>query len=72
MKHETTGVVIKEFIRLKPQICLFLVDDSSEYMKGQKKNDGTTLSHKEYKYPFLDNKWLRSSMNRIQSKNHII
>ena len=28
------GVVIKEFIRLKPQICLFLVDDSSEYMKG--------------------------------------
>ena len=66
------GVVIKEFIRLKPQICLFLVDDSSEYMKGQKKNDGTTLSHKEYNNPFLDNKWLRNSMNRIQSKNHII
>ena len=53
MKHETTGVVIKEFIRLKPQICLFLVDDSSEYMKGQKKNDGTTLSHKEFQIFFV-------------------
>ena len=30
MKNETAGVAIKGFIELKPRMCLFLLDDSSE------------------------------------------
>ena len=30
MKAETSDVAIKEFVVLKPKMCLFLVDDNSE------------------------------------------
>ena len=58
---------IKEFIGLKPKMCSFLVDDSSEHKKakGVNKNVVTTISHNEYKYVLLNNKCLRHSMNRI-------
>ena len=38
MKDETTGVAIKEFIRLKPKMNSFLVDDSSENKKAKEVN----------------------------------
>ena len=36
MKYETAGVTIKEFVGLKPRMCSFLVDNSSEEKKKQK------------------------------------
>ena len=33
MKDETADAAIEEFIRLKPKIYSFLVDDNSEYKK---------------------------------------
>ena len=50
----------------------FLADDSSEHRKakGVNKNVVATISHDEYKDFLLNNKCLRHSINRIQSKNH--
>ena len=61
MKHKTAGVAIKEFIGLKPKMYSFLVDDSSEHKKA-----------KVYKDVLLNNKCLRHSINRTQSKIHRI
>ena len=33
MKDETTGVAIKEFVKLKPKMYSFLVDDNSEHKR---------------------------------------
>ena len=51
----------------------FLVDNS-EYKKtkGVKRNVVTTVSHNEYKDVLLNNKCIRHSMNRIQSRDHQI
>ena len=35
-------------------------------------NTVTKINHNEYKDVFLNNKYLRYSMNKIQRKNHII
>ena len=35
MKDETAGVVIKEFFGLKPKMCYFLLNDSSEHKKAK-------------------------------------
>ena len=74
MKDETGGVTIKEFVGLKPKMYSFLVDDSNEHKKtkGMNKNVVATISHNEYKDVLLNNKCLRHSMNRIQSKDHRI
>ena len=50
----------------------FLVDDSSEHKKTKNVNNNVvkTKIHDEYRNVLLNNKWLRHSMNRIQSKNH--
>ena len=72
MKGETGGVVaIKEFLRLKPKMYSFLVDDSREHKKAKDVNKNTvgTISHGECKGVLLNKKCLRHSMNRIQSKN---
>ena len=52
----------------------FLVDDSSEHKKAKSvnKNVVAAISNNEYKDVLLNNKCLRHSMNRIQSKNHKI
>ena len=52
----------------------FLVDDSSEHKKANcvNKNTVAKISHNEYKDNLLNNKYLRHSMNTIQSKNHRI
>ena len=66
------GVVIKEFAGLKPKICSFLLDDSSEHKKakGVNKNVVATIIHGEYKDVLLNNKCVRHFMKRIQRKDH--
>ena len=61
IKDETGGVVIKEFIGLKPKMYLFLVDNS-EHKKGKGVNRYVVaiISHIDV---FLNNKCLRQSMN---------
>ena len=49
----------------------FLVDNSEQRrIKGVNKCVFATMSHNEYKDVLLNNKCLRHSMNRIQSKDH--
>ena len=52
---------------------VFLVDDSREYKKpkGVPKNI-VTISHNEYKNVLFNRKYLRHSINKIQSENHRI
>ena len=49
MKEETDGVAIEEFVGLKPQTYLYLVDDNSEHkkVKDVNKNVVATISHNE-------------------------
>ena len=72
MKYESAGVAIKEFLGLKTKIYSFLVEDNNEYRKakGVNRNVVTTISPNEYKGVLLNNKCIRNSMNRIQSKHH--
>ena len=51
MKDETTGFPIKGFVRFKPNMYSFLVDDSSEHKNAKKvnKNVVATISHNGYK-----------------------
>ena len=51
MKDQTDGVMVEEFVGLKPKINLYLVDDDSECKKakGINKNVVATISHNEYK-----------------------
>ena len=53
---------------------LNLADDNSENKKtkGVNKNSVSTISHNEYKDDLLSKKYLRHSMNKIESKDHRI
>ena len=72
MKHETRGIAIEEFVRLKAKMYSFLVDDNTELKKakGVNRNAVAAESHNEYEDVLFNNKCLRHSMNRIQSKDH--
>ena len=74
MKDETVGVVMEDFVGLKPKMYLYLVDDNSEHKKakGVNKNIVAIISHNEYKDVLLNKKCLRHSVNRSQSKDHKI
>ena len=50
----------------------YLIDDNSEHekAKGVNRNTVATTNHNEYKDVFLNQKCLRNSMNRFQSKDH--
>ena len=76
MKDETVGVVIGEFVRLKPKIYSYLVNDNSEHKiakgKGLNRNIVATISHNQYKDVLLNMKCLRHSMNRTESTDHKI
>ena len=74
IKDETAGVAIIEFVGLKPKIYSFSVDESSKHKKakGVNKNVVATISQNEYKDVLLNNKYLRHSVNRNQSKDHRI
>ena len=72
MKYETGGVAIEEFVVLKSKMYSFLVDDNSEPKKVKSVNRKVvaTISLNEYLDVLSNNKCLRHSMNRIQSKDH--
>ena len=74
MKDKTAGVVIEEFVGLKPKMYSFLVDNNTEHKKAKdvNRNVVATLSQNEFKDVLLNNKCLRHSMNRNQSKDHRI
>ena len=59
-----------EVLRLK-NLYWFLVDENSKYKKakGVNRNVVASISHDEYKDVLFNNKCLRHSMNRIQSKD---
>ena len=67
MKDESTGVSIKEFLRLKPKIYSFSRDGTNECeeAKGVNRNVAAKINHNEYKNVFMNNKCLRHTMNRI-------
>ena len=70
MKDKSGGVVIEEFVGLKPKMCSFLVDnDERKKAKGVNKNVVATIGHNEYKDVLSKNKCLRDSMNRIEGKD---
>ena len=73
MKDEIRSVAIEKFVGLKSKMYSFLVDNSEhEKAKSVIKNVIATISHNEGKDVFLNNKCIRHSMNRIQSKDHRI
>ena len=74
MKDVITGVAIEEFVGSEPKMYSYLVDDNSEHekAKGINKNVVATISHNGYKDALLNEKFLRDSMNRIQSKDYKI
>ena len=73
MKDEIGAFAIEDIVVLKPKTFSFLVDHS-RYIKakGMKRNIVTITSHNSYKDALLNNKCIRHSMNRIQSKYHTI
>ena len=52
----------------------YLIGDNSEHKKakGVNKNVVATITHNEHKDVLLNNKCLRHSVNKIQSKDHSI
>ena len=71
MKDGTGGVAIEEFFGLKPKIYSFLVDYNSD-SKIEKCVNRNVVATTCIEDVLLNNKCLRHSMNRIQSKDHII
>ena len=69
-KDETADVAIEEFVGLKPEKYLYLVNNNSKYKKakGVRWNVAVTISHNEYKDVLLNKKCLRHLMNSIQTK----
>ena len=67
IKDETSGVVIEEFVGLKPKMHSYLTNDISEHEKVKDVNRYVvaTIIHNEYKDVFLNKKYLTHSMNRI-------
>ena len=74
MKHETSVALTEEFVRLKPKMYSFLVDDNSEHKKANSvnRNVAATINSDKYENVWLNNKCLKHSRNRIQSIDHRI
>ena len=72
-KDEIEGAVTEEFVGLKPKLYSFLVRNGEhKKSKGMNRNVVATIIHNEYEDPLLNNKCIRHSMNKIQSKDHRI
>ena len=56
MKNETAGATIGEFVRLKPKMYSYFLDDNSEHKKAKSVNITTvvTVSHSEYNNVLLN------------------
>ena len=73
MKDVTEGFVIQEFVGLKPKIYSLLVGNREfKKAKGVNRNVVAKINLDEYKDVLLNNKCVRHSVNRIQSKDHRI
>ena len=73
MKYETGDVATEEFVGLKPKIYSILVNNNEhKNANGVNKNVVATIGFNEYKDVSLNNKYIRHSMNRIQSKDQRI
>ena len=73
MKDKTAGAATEEYVGLKSKMCSFLVDNSEhKKAKDMNRNAVAITSHKEYKDVSINNKCVRHSMNRIESKDHRI
>ena len=66
LANETGGAAIENFVGLKPNMDLFLVDDNSDHKKAR--DVAATISHDEYKDVLMNKKCLRHSMNKNQKK----
>ena len=73
MINETGGVVIEEYVGLKPKLYLFLVyNNKYKKTKDVNKNTVAKIGHNGYKDVLLNYRCIRQSMNRIQRKDHRI
>ena len=73
MENETGVVAIEEFLGLKSKMYLFLEhNDEHKKAKGVNKKVVAKIGHNEYKDVLWNNKHIRHSMNRIQTKDHRI
>ena len=71
IKDETAGVGIKEFVGLNHKMYSFSVDNSEDKKaKRVNRNAVVTIIHNEYKDILFNNKCIRHTMNKIQSKDH--
>ena len=69
MKDETGGVAIEEDVGLKSKMHSLLVENSQhKKAKGVNKNVVATKTHNECKDVLLNNKCIRHSMFRTQSR----
>ena len=56
---------LKEFVRLKPKMYSFLVDNNDhKKAKGVNKNVVATIGHNEYEYVLLKNKCFNKCFNK--------
>ena len=73
MKVETGGIAIEESVGFKPKMYSFVIDNSeNKNVKCVNKDIVAVISHNEHEDVFLNNKYVRQSMHRIQSKDHRI
>ena len=73
MKDEMGVIAIEKLVWLKPKIHLILASSSNDYKKAKNVNKNVAkINHNKHKDVLLDKKYLRPSINRIQSKNHRI
>ena len=67
---ESQDVAVEEFVRLKPKMYLFLVDNSDHNKtKGLYKNIVAAINHNEYKDVLFNNKCIRHWMIEFKVKN---
>ena len=70
LKDEFGGIIIGEFIRLKPQMYSIKKIDGGETNTAKGVNIATELN--EFKDVLFNKKIIRHKMKRIQAKNHKI
>ena len=66
MKDETGHVAIEEFVRLRPKMYSFFLENNKEHKKekGMNKNVVATMRHNKYLHVLLNNKCKRHPMNK--------
>ena len=74
MKDILGGVAVEEFDGLKPKMNSFLVDNNRKQQKAKDLNENVVarIIQGKYKDLLLNYKFLKHSMNKIQSKDHRI